>query len=100
MAAAARCVASCLELELAAMISLPAYQRLTSTTSHLLHESALESYLRWLYRSAREILALDDGARSMLERAGISARRPPRPATQPALLAAETGARELAAPAC
>ncbi len=75
MAAAARCAAFCLELELVAIVSVAAYDRLAAAVEELVPASALASYLRWLCAPAREILVTSDDARTLLERACIPAHR-------------------------
>ena len=75
MAAAARCVASCLELELLAVVTVAAYEELAAAVRELVPESALASYLRWLCSPAGEILVAGDDDRALLERIGIPAHR-------------------------
>ena len=75
MAAAARCVALCLELELVPVVTVAAYDQLAATVRELVPESALASYLRWLLAPASAILVVDDDARALVERIGIPAHR-------------------------
>ena len=75
MAAAARCVALCLELELVPVVTVAAYDQLAAAVRELVPESALASYLRWLLAPASAILVVDDDARALVERIGIPAHR-------------------------
>jgi hypothetical protein len=75
MAAAARCVASCLELDLVPVVTVAAYEHLATAVRELVPESALASYLRWLLAPATEILVGGEDDRALLERIGIPAQR-------------------------
>ena len=87
--ASARCAASCLELDLAAIVTATAHERFERAVRDLLPEPALGGYLRWLYRPARAIVILDDDARSRLERAGVDPEPDDRGENAPAAHGAE-----------
>jgi hypothetical protein len=75
MAAAARCVASCLELDLVPVVTVAAYERLAAAVRELVPESALASYLRWLLAPAKEILVGGEDDRTLLERIDMPVQR-------------------------